>query len=606
MQRYQPYLIGNLRTGLEEGLEPWLLPQDAWASMSNCYLRRGVLIKRDGYVQFDRFIHAVDDEAIGSSGSTNYAGTLANIPIRAGDLSFTDGTLTITDDGDGTLSGDVGAASTINYTTGAYDVTFSGTTTGAVTADYDYYPGNSIVGVLNYSNTSANTTDLMIFDKKRCCEYDETNEKLESVTAADTWTGGDYDLFHGCNSRERLYVANNTDRVKYWDSSSFTNLLMDIDNDGDNDVDTCKLIFSYKERIVVFRTTENGVLYPQRARWNKTTNHDDWTNDGYVDAPTEEWIMSAGFIGDDLIVWFQNSTWRFKYTSNADLPFRWEKIDSNYGSYSSFSSFTHKDVMGVVGQTSINETDSLRSYQIDGKIPDAVDGFDASNFDNIYAIQVKELGQIIISYTPIDQTENTASLCFNYDDGAWSRHDYGFNCYGYFKQGESGLTLDEIEETFDELEISFDENTRQAGYPVVLGGDSSGYIWKINYGADDNGSAIDFEVFSGRWNPWLRSGKKARFGWLNLLVGRDDEIDLEVSFYTNRETVAHTTATVTCEEYVGDVVVGGGAPKGKVWVRADNGAIGDFHRVKISNNASGETVKIYAMIAYMKPAGYIR
>jgi hypothetical protein len=204
---------------------------------------------------------------------------------------------------------------------------------------------------------------------------------------------------------------------------------------------------------------------------------------------------------------------------------------------------------------------------------------------------------VLISYTPIGSTENEVTLCMNYTDRAWSRYDYGFNCFGAYKFSGSAPTLDDIDESWDELEISFDDNTRQAGYPITLAGDSSGYVWKINDGASDNGEDINFEVLSGRWNPWLKVGRKSRFGWLMFFVERDEGIDFEVSFYTNRETTPHTTVTVNCDD---------GSNSEKVWVRADNGAIGDFHRVKISNDAASQTMKIFAMIAYMKPAGALR
>jgi hypothetical protein len=191
----------------------------------------------------------------------------------------------------------------------------------------------------------------------------------------------------------------------------------------------------------------------------------------------------------------------------------------------------------------------------------------------------------------------------NYEDRSWSRYDFGFNCYGAYQEGEYTLTLDDIDDAFDDLEIAFDDNTRQAGYPITLAGDSSGYIWKINYGSDDNGSAINFEALSGRWNPFLKDGMKVRFGWISFLVENDSGIDMSVEFYVNREAIAHTTQTVTFTEDIG--IVGGGSPD-KVWVRADNGAIGDFHRVKLINNQTAQTVKIYAMLAWMKPAGVIR
>lgn len=98
----------------------------------------------------------VSSEAIGSSGSTNYTGTLTE---ATGDrtvfaVTFTDGTETFTDNLDGTLTGDAGGTGTINYVTGAYDITFNATTGGAVTADYQYEDSNNGgIGDFTYSAT---------------------------------------------------------------------------------------------------------------------------------------------------------------------------------------------------------------------------------------------------------------------------------------------------------------------------------------------------------------------------------------------------------------------------------------------------------------------
>lgn len=81
----------------------------------------------------------IDGEVVGASGSTNYTPTLDYRPIRPGSLQLTDGTQIVTDDGQGKLVGDIqSGTNTINYATGAVNVTFAVTTTGDVVAEYDY------------------------------------------------------------------------------------------------------------------------------------------------------------------------------------------------------------------------------------------------------------------------------------------------------------------------------------------------------------------------------------------------------------------------------------------------------------------------------------
>lgn len=105
--------------------------------MRSLDVRRGrILSKTDAPATYTiTFGDAVTGYSIGT-GLATYTGNLAGSPIVAGTLTLTDGTLTVTDDGSGNLIGNIGAGTnTINYSTGAYDVTFSGVTT-AVTASY--------------------------------------------------------------------------------------------------------------------------------------------------------------------------------------------------------------------------------------------------------------------------------------------------------------------------------------------------------------------------------------------------------------------------------------------------------------------------------------
>ena len=70
---------------------------------------------------------SVTDEvlAVGAASVGPYAGVLVNFPIQAGTLQITAGTQVMQDNGAGTLVGAPGSAGTINYTTGAYSVTFA-------------------------------------------------------------------------------------------------------------------------------------------------------------------------------------------------------------------------------------------------------------------------------------------------------------------------------------------------------------------------------------------------------------------------------------------------------------------------------------------------
>lgn len=95
-----------------------------------------------------------DSISAGNGVTVTFSGTLQSPPIIIGSLFITDGTHTAQDQGNGTLTGTGIASGTINYTTGAFSVTFSAApaSTTTVYAKYIGYTGNRPQGVLFFNN----------------------------------------------------------------------------------------------------------------------------------------------------------------------------------------------------------------------------------------------------------------------------------------------------------------------------------------------------------------------------------------------------------------------------------------------------------------------
>jgi len=102
----------------------------------------------------------ITNEAIGSSGSLTYTGTLAFKAAGSKRTCFLvridDTSETFTDDKNGLLVGSAGGTGTINYTTGAYSVTFAVAAVGAVTADY-YWEDSTSGGIADFSYSGTRT-----------------------------------------------------------------------------------------------------------------------------------------------------------------------------------------------------------------------------------------------------------------------------------------------------------------------------------------------------------------------------------------------------------------------------------------------------------------
>lgn len=113
-------------------------------------------ILRLSHIDDDWPYTGISSEALDTAdGSLTYSGTLAQTLIAANTLVITHSTETFTDaDGMGTLTGSHGGTGTINYTTGAWSVTFnSAPVSGAITGDYSYEdPKND--GIADFTYTS--------------------------------------------------------------------------------------------------------------------------------------------------------------------------------------------------------------------------------------------------------------------------------------------------------------------------------------------------------------------------------------------------------------------------------------------------------------------
>lgn len=96
--------------------------------------------------------YATDIIGSGDGATSNFSGGLQNPPVLIGSLYITDGTQVLQDQGDGTLTGD--GAGIINYTTGAYNVTFTlpPASDVSVYAKYQGYAANRPQGVLFFNN----------------------------------------------------------------------------------------------------------------------------------------------------------------------------------------------------------------------------------------------------------------------------------------------------------------------------------------------------------------------------------------------------------------------------------------------------------------------
>jgi len=455
----------------------------------------------------------------------------------------------------------------------------------------DTESSDAIVGIHEFIEADGVET-LIVNTVDRLYEWNGT--ALVDKDGADNWTGSGTNLVSAVNANGKLYMVNGSNQLRSYNGTAAADVKVDISDDTVNDLDFALFVFFIKERLILFHTSEDGTRYPQRVRWSSTSDVEDFTGDDFIDAPTGEWLVSAVQVHDDVIVWFDKSTWLFRYTGDPILPFRWEKMSSSEGASAGLSAVAFRDSATVLGKGGLILTDGVDVQRIDSRVPDLTLEMALSNIPQAYGILQEELRQVWLFYPSANASANDSLLVFNFEKFDWARHDnHDFTCAGLYSK-EVATTWNTITGTWAEQTDTWISGSQLAGYPFVLGGKADGKIYKLNDSSGDDGAAINIELTSGRWNPFKANDMMARLGYIDFLVSKEPGTSLSVDFYIDFETTAYTTETLTLDN-TRDV--------DKFWVRLYSGATAASHKIRIYG--TGTRPQIHAIMPAFKPAGRI-
>lgn len=677
---YKPYPIYDLKQGKVTAKEPWLIPIDAFETLNNCHLRRGVLEKRKGYSEFGRIINIdtttdapsfigdavmglynyykgsvetligfdqdrinryITDAAGGTSitvfadagggevtvtavahgmitddicritGTTSYNGIFKITKLTADTFKITD--TWVADDATGTVIQEPFidlTRTSIRFKHGSVQVhtlvvgdVLTGADSGAtatvedIIIDTGTWAGNDANGTVIFTN--ATLAGGPFTDAENLTDAGaNVIGKADGVESDNEFTGDNSNYFWFENWDDYGYITNNVDQIRRFQVgskggyySTLFNIDLDVVGGPDNDVNSALLIFTHKERLILLRTQERGADHYQRARFCVASTPTSWNDGDYVDAPTEEWIIAADFLGDDLIVWFERSIWKLAYTADGTAPFRWEKLVDTEGCYASYSLVSFSDEILGVGPTRFVGFDGREAYGIDEKIPDFILTWDQDAVGYSYGLVLEEESQAWITYAEVGEPTPNKAVILNYEKDSWATYTLPAHCLGYSSL-LSDLVWDDVTANWNTLDYSWDDRSLQSGYPTSLMGATTGYVYKLNDGGSDDGSDIEFVAMTGRWNPFAEQGAKADLGWVDFLCDKDANVTFDVELFLNQETTLYDTKSVTCD---GD--------GDKVWKRIYVGAVGEFHRLRITNNASANRPRIHAVVPWFQPAG---
>lgn len=521
---YDRFYIGYIdpSASLDTSLRPFAIPDNAFERLQNAYVFRGRVRKRFGsrfmvptsgatdsleqLVSRVRILVDTTDGAGAASGTV--PGTVFGIgqAFSIGDELYT---VNITGAPAALLSTGAGTG-TYNTTTGAF--TFAG---APATTEVYFYPATPIMGLITYEVNTVSDEELIAFDTQFAYEYTATGwERLaaEAMAGDSVWTGSDSQFFWGANWRGVaasdyiLFVTNYNapDLLRYYDGTQWATL-NPLFNATDT-IETARIIMVFKNRLLLLNVIEDisGLqTFSNRCRFSQNGSPlaaDAWREDipgrgGFIDAPTREAIITAQFLKDRLIVYFETSTWELVYTGNEILPFRWQQINTELGAESTFSQVPFDKVVLGVGNVGIHACTGYSVERIDQKIPNSV--FDIHNENNgierVYGIRDYFVEMVYWTFPGEDRDTNfpfpNRVLIFNYKTGSWAFNDDSITAFGYY-QPNAGITWAQATQTWQDSTESWSSGELSALFRNVVAGNQEGYVFIIDPNSTRNAAVL--------------------------------------------------------------------------------------------------------------------
>jgi len=531
------FLIAPIKQGLRGDMKSWQIPEDSFERLENAFIDKGCVVKRFGSRYTGTGAAAGFESlrsrlriALKTNGTTDGAGAAAGTVPGGGNgnpgqmFSIGDAYYTVAATGAMIPFNNTSTTHTFNITTGAFVFDAA----AAMTQIY-FYPAEPVMGLFNYETGNIHNRPVIASDTRLIYQYNGTSwNAIGPVTAGAyvPFTGTNSDFFHMTNwmgsqfYNTFLFVTNfvTADGMWYYDGATWTNFrpkFLVAGTDVQNIVLTARIILPFKDRLILLNTVENDAAgntrsYQNRCRFCRngtpTTapgsvawlekNEVGYEGAGWIEAPTEEEIISAEFIKDRLVVFFERSTWELAYTGSQTQPFIWQKINTELGSESPRSSVPFDKAILTVGTTGIHACNSANVERIDNEIPDEI--FKIRNTDagpfRVAGIRdyIKEVVYWTVPY--ISDSEDSEIfpnkvLVYNYKEGTWSTNDDSVTAFGHLEQ-QIGPTWATLYDKWLEATYTWEDGIIAPQPITVIAGNQEGYVFVLDPAFPSNASVL--------------------------------------------------------------------------------------------------------------------
>jgi len=413
---------------------------------------------------------------------------------------------------------------------------------------WDFGNGDSVLAIFQYIDNT-NEKELIVIQENNIWSYDYTTPTFNAIAGA-SLSATDYSYYNSAlfpvNPNNHLFFINNASPLQYYNGTNVTVQTVTIDGVGST-VSTAGWVFYYGSRLVLLDTTETGGRFGQRARWSAVDDPTSWRDDiagagGYTDAASGDFIKGAGFLRDNLIVFFEKSTWLLLRSSSSTLPFYWQKINDGRESNAPYSVVEYDSFLVSIGETGVIASNGSEVNLFSEKIPFFTsDKINQAYIDRIFGHRYILEEETWWTYPSSSSTGDNDSLLFLSNLlNSWGKGDIPLTCLGGYET--------EIEVAWDDFGASLPDYKwidlgsetwidafRGPDSRIMLGGTVDGKLYHLDFTASDEGDPINFVIETKEFNPFLQQGLRAYFGYVDILVNIDAHTSLNVDFYVNDE-----------------------------------------------------------------------
>lgn len=581
----KPFPITEFKTGISTYLQPWIRPQDAFEPLINAYIYRGTINKRNGSLIFgDRLalrltITNITKAATAVVTAVNNFST-PDFGVATVVFSAVVGMVEING-----LTGTVISATPTTFTVNINSTGFSAYVSGGIAIGFSTL-GAPVMGLMRYINQTTGAVILLAATTQTLYQFNPGPQTFTLVGTPPTYTGNITQFFNYDNwqpsetSPSLIYMTNDKDNITTFDGTNAASFAPVVDLIGTT-ITAALDVKVFKNRLLIIRPVYSAGTIPtnQAIAWSALNNPDQATGflnfpdggGGFLTIPTGDTILATEFLRDILVVFATNSTWIFRYTGVDVQPFRFDKVNDSKSTNAPYGSVAYDQRCTSIGSTGLIACDGVNVQRYDIPI---IDYYETQIFEQyysqIFSQRYDNLNQAWMLYVSNGSTNplvggvapgSDQALVYNFLENTWATYSFAvpLTCLGTFYAVE-GKTWAQLTQSWETANLPWKSYSSQKLAPILLSGDTAGNV----YWMDNDNSVTDFgstptdgstifpDITTTRWNPFISTGQKTEFGYIDIYYSvasynPNNPVQLILSFYVDNSQQVALQKTLTLD-----------------------------------------------------------